>query len=302
MVFFIVGFFPFFKKARAGVILVLDEAVVAELVAANVALQAIVVTQGNIVTATVATAKSTGALEAKEFTWDTAAWAAAKLAIRELTTSIVNWINSGFEGNPSFITNFEGFMTDIADEVIGNYIEGSSLAFLCSSFSLDVKLALYARFYAPTAPTCTLSEAIENAGGALQSLADDFRWGTWFSMTSSQSNNAYGAYILAEEDITQKINEALGRKTEQLSWGKGFLSWDECEECEETLPGGTVHTYRCNCVTQTPGTVVETQLNNWLDTERESLATADEINEIITALLMQLISEVMSSEGLLGSG
>ena len=136
----------------------------------------------------------------KEFVLDGIAWQIAKMAIRQMTTSIVNWINSGFEGNPLFVTDFEGMMTDIADGVIGEYIYGNEkLKFLCSPFSLQIKMSLYNTFYGGRdAFKCTLSDVINNAGGALQSLEDDFRWGTWIEMTNKESNNVYGVFLEIE--------------------------------------------------------------------------------------------------------
>ncbi|MBU4536669.1 hypothetical protein KJ603_01365 [Patescibacteria group bacterium] len=238
------------------------------------------------------------ALDNKEFILDGIAWQVAKMAVRQMTTSIVNWINSGFEGNPLFVTDFKGMMTDIADGIIGDYIYGSKLSFLCSPFSLEVKLALYNTFYGDTyKPKCTLSDAINNAGGALQSLEDDFRWGTWIEFTNKKSNNAYGAYLLAEESILKEIGLEQENKKLQANWGEGFLSWEDCEEVYDETTGLP---YKQNCTTKTPGSVIASQLNSNLDSGREALITADEINEIIGALLTQLVKGVMSSTGLLG--
>ncbi|MES2006571.1 MAG: hypothetical protein V4436_00515, partial [Patescibacteria group bacterium] len=66
----------------------------------------------------------------------------AKIAIQSITQSIVEWINSGFSGQPSFVQNYEEFFTDVADRAAGEFIEGSGLAFLCSPFQLQVKIAI----------------------------------------------------------------------------------------------------------------------------------------------------------------
>ena len=231
----------------------------------------------------------------KEFVLDGIAWQIAKMAIRQMTTSIVNWINSGFEGNPLFVTDFEGMMTDIADGVIGEYIYGNEkLKFLCSPFSLQIKMSLYNTFYGGRdAFKCTLSDVINNAGGALQSLEDDFRWGTWIEMTNKESNNVYGVFLDVEEEILEKITGDQGIKIKQADWGRGILSWEECETF------GIGANAKKHCITKTPGSVIESQLNKNLDSGRESLITADEINEIIGALFMQLIKGVMGPTGLI---
>jgi hypothetical protein len=55
------------------------------------------------------TAFGVNSLFIKETVADGIAWAVAKLVVREMTTSIVNWINSGFKGNPAFVTDLGGF-------------------------------------------------------------------------------------------------------------------------------------------------------------------------------------------------
>ena len=241
------------------------------------------------------------AMKNKEFVLDTIAWNIAKMAIQQMVNETVNWINSGFEGNPAFVTDFGGMMTEVADGVIGDYIYGTQLDFLCSPFSLDLKLSLYNSFYGGgDAPKCTLSEAIENAGGALQSLEDDFRWGTWLEMTNEPSNNPIGSYLIIKSNILAEINAAEDETEIKASWGKGFISWEECDDVEECTSSGCRKTEE-NCSILTPGSVIADSLNKQMGAGQDTLVTADEFNEIISALLMQLVSEVMSQTGLAGS-
>ena len=51
----------------------------------------------------------------------------AKVAIQQMTVSIVNWINSGFNGKPSFVQNYQQFFNNVADQAAGEFIRGSSL-------------------------------------------------------------------------------------------------------------------------------------------------------------------------------
>ena len=229
---------------------------------------------------------------------DGIAWTIAKMAVRQMTTSIVNWINSGFDGNPSFVTDFEGMMTDIADGVIGEYLyKNEKLKFLCSPFSLQLKMSLYNTFYGQEEKyRCTLSDAINNVGGSLQSLEDDFRWGTWIEMTNKPSNNIYGAFLEVEGEILEKILTKQQKKELQANWGGGILSKEVCENIYD----GWGNIVDKKCTTVTPGSVIKGILDKTLGAGQDSLVTADEINEIIGALLTQLTTSVMSSTGLIG--
>ena len=118
-----------------------------------------------------ATSLSTYSLQFKEFVLDGLAVALTKQIIRQLTASIVNWINSGFEGSPSFISDPGSFFLDVADQVTGAFLAkvGGPLTQLCSPFSIDIRLALAFK-YRPNIPkryTCTLNTIIKNSGSAV---------------------------------------------------------------------------------------------------------------------------------------
>ena len=64
-----------------------------------------------------------------------------KNLIRSFTNSIVQWINSGFQGSPTFITDPDKFFMGVADRVAGNIFYGSGMVFFCESVSFDLRLA-----------------------------------------------------------------------------------------------------------------------------------------------------------------
>lgn len=85
--------------------------------------------------------------------------------LQHMTDSIVNWINSGFNGNPAFLTNPDGFFADIADQATGAFLAQSGpLQALCSPFGLDIRLnlALNQSNTLRQRYTCTLSTIITN--------------------------------------------------------------------------------------------------------------------------------------------
>jgi hypothetical protein len=105
----------------------------------------------------------------KNFVLDKLATAVAKQILHQLTADVVNWINSGFDGNPMFLTNPEGFFLDVADQVSGAYLATDGvLSTLCSPFNLEVRLALALNqaSYNNKRYTCTVSKIIQNAKNA----------------------------------------------------------------------------------------------------------------------------------------
>lgn len=217
----------------------------------------------------------------------------AKKSLERIVDSTVDWINNGFEGNPAYVTNPKQYFRDIADGVAGDFIKGSDLGFLCSPFQAKIRLALQKNYVRAKPFQCTLTEIVGN----VEAFYDDFSQGGWdgfFVMTQNNANNPYGAYLEAQIELDARLAEALNLKKEELSWNGGFLNWSECikknsdtGECIERGP------------TKTPGVVIEKQLENVLGTGVRQLELADEFDELIGALLGQLLQKsVLGVQGL----
>lgn len=223
-------------------------------------------------------------LDLKENVFDGILVSIAKQVISTITQSIVNWINSGFEGGPAFVTNPEAFFTDLADQVTGQFIDRLGAGFLCQSFQIPLKLALSFDFnYGGQGSyqerySCTLSSIVDNiSSGNIVSLD------TFFDVAVTTSNNPYGSYLAAQQQLSLNI---LGKQYNQgklLDWGRGFLSKKECDENGE------------NCTITTPGAIVEDQLANVMGSGIRQLELADEINEIIGALVNQMVKTVIET-------
>lgn len=181
-------------------------------------------------------------LNLKEFTLDAIAYAIAKQILRQIVSETVNWINSGFEGNPAFLSDPAGFFLGIGDELLGKFLESMELTnFLCSPFSIDVRIAIAFRYrpFSKRVPSCTLTSVIRNSQNAIEGAningftAGDFRQGGWpafVSMTTEPQNNQYGAFIEADNELSIRIGNKTLLKQNDLLQGKGFLSWEKCTD------------------------------------------------------------------------
>lgn len=247
------------------------------------------------------TAGATQSLTFKSCVLDPLAAIIANTIIHSFTREVVNWINSGFQGSPMFVSNPEGFFTDIGDQVAGRMIEDIA-PFLCSPFDLQIRLSLgllYSSTYIDDIG-CRLSDVQKNIYNAFvggQWGADG--WSNWISV-SQPSNNPYGIYLQAGDAISQaqvkKINDAL----QKLSWGRGFLSQEKCKRMGNDFDDEG--NYICEeYETVTPGSVVENQLNQALGSPTRRFEVARDIDEILTALVNQALTQVMSGAGLLTS-
>ncbi len=123
-------------------------------------------------------------------------------------------------------------------------------------------------------------------------------WGQWLSITSNPQNTPFGAYLEAEAKLNIKLRNEAGQEIEIASWSDGFLSKRICESIEGKPTGKGK-----NCKITTPGKVISEALTFQLSTGPRTLIEADEINEIIGALINQLTLQAMQGiNGLLGLG
>jgi len=122
------------------------------------------------------------------------AWAITKRLVAEITNSIVNWINSGFQGDPIFITNPEAFLLDVVNEVSGQFISELGLSAICDPYRPQILIALAQTDTFSARSQCTLLDAVDNIEGFL----DDFSqggWEGWIQLTQEPQNNIYGGIL-----------------------------------------------------------------------------------------------------------
>jgi hypothetical protein len=265
----------------------------------------------------------------KEFVLDGIAGMFAKQIVRQITQSVVNWINSGFEGSPSFVTNPSSFFLDLADQETGRFLAkyGGPLTNLCTPFSIDLRIALAFKYhpYSGQRYACTLGTIISNTTNAVKNssingfTAGDFRQGGWpafVSLTTEPQNNVYGAWIQADTELSLRVANVQIQRREELNQGKGFLSWRKCTKVGATGSEGSATSFVDhemgdnsdpnrtesntpvehveNCEIQTPGSVIAGALESNLGSPIRQLELADELNEIVNALFAQLVTQVLS--------
>lgn len=247
---------------------------------------------------------ATSNLWVKENILDGIAWAVAKQIVSSMVQSLINWINSGFQGSPAFVQDLQGFLLQAADEAIGQFINelGGVGSFICSPFQLDVQVSLAVQYAevgrtGNPAPTCTLSGIINNIEDFIGGNFAAGGWDDWFDITANpQQYTPYGSLLTAEAGARARIINAQGEEMSLLNFGDGFLSGEICE-----VVSGPSGAPREDCFISKPGKVIQEALSFNLDSGRQSLISADEINEIIAALLGQLANQALTgAAGLLG--
>src|SRR3989344_1926652 len=215
----------------------------------------------------------------------------AKAVLQQITSSIVNWINSGFNGKPSFVTNFNQFFTNVGDQAAGEFIRGTGLSFLCSPFQLKIRIALAQSYARRNAQSCTLTSVIKNVDKFMSGSFSQGGWGGMLQFTTIPTNNPFGAFAYAQAGLQTAQSNALGIKQQDYIIGKGFLS-SQKEVCKGVDPVSGQKT-GCTMVPVTPGSTIADALNKSLGAGQDQLGLAKSFDEIVNALLTQLMVKTL---------
>ena len=236
---------------------------------------------------------------------DGIAYQLARMALNKITKDIVSWIKGGGRnGKPLFVTNWEDFLKNVANEASGIFIEELELTEICKPFKPRIQLLIgggKAPYYQRA--RCTIEDVANN----VERFYANFKqggWTRWFQITMVPQNNFYGAYYLSLEEKLIRESTALEAKQSEAIAGGGFLGQEKCAEWKKptyTNPEDDPNFYpgypgeKPVCLkyeTITPGTLIQDQLEEVFSSDIRQLELADEIDEIIGAAFQRLLSNM----------
>lgn len=219
--------------------------------------------------------------DTKETILDCIARSLAQSVLRGMTQSLVNWINSGFQGAPLFIDDPMAFFSSIEDQITGGLIEELGLSDLCSITGPQVRLALElsgTRRSFNQRYTCSLRDVAQNIDGIFSDFShaslDDF------VQVYVYGQNPFDIYMAAQEERRRRVAAYQGTYSQLADWGNGFLPVINATG-KITLPGPIVNEY----------------LAQMVGIEADQLAMADEINEVLASLINALANRIFSEAG-----
>ncbi|QSH39191.1 hypothetical protein JXR01_02695 [Candidatus Kaiserbacteria bacterium] len=222
--------------------------------------------------------------------------------ISDIIRRVVSWANTGFDGNPAYITNLPLHMLEnISDPVAERVITGAQTETLAEPFRRDVRVAL-ARNYSRETRSPQNSLACDLTTSQLNSFSSgDFNsgggWESFYKLTTNPSCNPLFAYYSAENQLTESIADEQTREQTQLDWGSGFRT----VETDKTIDLGGGDTTNLKRVV-TPGFMIADHLRQTIGTGLRQSENADEIDEIVSALMshigVELLSDVEGFSGL----
>ena len=221
--------------------------------------------------------------------------------VSSMIRSVVHWNNTGFDGNPAFVSNLPLHLLErVSDPTAERVITGAETEVLAGPFRRDIRVNL-ARNYARETRSpertlaCDLSDA-ELEGLSQGTLSRNESVRVFETFLSDPACNPLFAYGAAERYLQSSIASERERELTQLEWGSGFRSLET--EREVDLGDGESITF--NRIV-TPGAMIAEQLGQTLGTGLRQAENADEIDEIIITMMANVGTETLiGQEGLSG--
>lgn len=228
------------------------------------------------------------------------AYRVAKFALAKLTEQTVNWINSGFNGDPFFIRNPESYFKSIVDSEVNSilgpiskYNNGGAYpygrdyarAFLQNRVS-DYNSRAQSNLNNYLSRNMTTSQYARNFGAG--------GWDGWLGLTQNPANNPLGFGMITSQEISDRTARKTQDTLNELNWGDGFLSQKRCVEPKDYTPGNAQKNPCKKWETVTPGIAISGQLSKVMGTSYNQLEMADQINESMSLIFDALINQAMT--------
>ncbi len=240
--------------------------------------------------------------------WDSIAWCVINAMIEYIANATIAWANSGFNGNPAFLENPERFFRDLADYQAGTIIRDIAYGAtggavnVCQPFRVSIAVGLAQSYpgYGQNAinsnyrgMSCRLSDITQqklfqgvSVGVKGSSVGNSaLTWSEWNQLTQKDQNNPYGAYILANRALYSAVDVKENELRFEIGVNNGWLNFKKCP------PG---ETDQSKCETTTPGRLIEAQLNSTLDQSKQRLVMATKFDQMITAIVNNLIKVALN--------
>lgn len=172
----------------------------------------------------------------------------AQKQIVSMTQSIVNWVNTGFQGDSLFVKDEKAFLKKLGDDTLQSYVGPLTDPRNASIYPYGKDTA---KILINNAKATTQSKLQSTFARSLPSgvtpddFSDDFGkggWDAWLSLTQNPANNPLGFNMIASQDLIEKVASETQGVLKELDRGNGFLSATKCVErkpVDQTTGPGT---------------------------------------------------------------
>lgn len=239
----------------------------------------------------------------KEECYDAVAYTLAKSALQQVTNKTLNWVNTGFGGNPFYLRDVDSFLHGIEKEKLRSYlgvISESGNQVINQSVSNQLISIFSGK---PVVKTETLPKTEEEK--KYVAFSKDFTkggWDSWFNITQGDQN-PLGQFLIVSEQYARDTGKEKENIKQELAQGNGFLSQKKCVEYAPARSTDDSYDFNTNpdgspkCLkyeTVTPGAIIADQTKQVTSSGIRQLEAADELNEVIGSYLDKFLNALFN--------
>jgi hypothetical protein len=241
-------------------------------------------------------------LRKKEYCYDRIAYTLTQAALSQLSNKTLNWVNTGFGGNPFYVRDIDSFLTSIKNEKVRDYIRiadniNSGDGTAVGNNVTNKIIEMVTGRSVPSVGPSTASEL------KYDSFTKDFSsggWDSWYGMTQL-GENPIGEVLTVSQQLGKNIGQQQDYVQKEIAQGDGFLSQKQCaewakidpdEEYSGQNPDGSPKCLKYETVT--PGTVIAEQTKQITGSLARQLEAADEMNEVLSKFFSGLINNLFN--------
>ncbi len=175
----------------------------------------------------------------------------ARNQLTAMTKATMNWVTTGFNGDPFYIRNINSFVKNISDEILNNELS----MFKDGAGNWNTTDYPYGRSFSrslinaretATDPLNSLKYDLTSylePGATTEDFSRDFSrggWNAWLALTQRPQNNPLSFTMLASEAIAEKQAREVENAKEELANNDNFLSQKKCVVYSSTKKIGQV--------------------------------------------------------------
>jgi hypothetical protein len=228
------------------------------------------------------------------------AYSVAKKLLADVSSKTLNWINTGFGGNPLYVRDTGSYLKSISDQQLSRFIQ--QVPNDNPIFGNALRSALTQQATGRVNNDAVRPMTTPQAAQYKKFLGDFTQggWSAWLNTTQVDSNNPVGAFFQATDRIGQTINQQKQNTRDEINRNEGFLDMKVCAEWKNngqvTVDSmGLAGEPEClRYETTTPGSVIAEQAKIVTGSTVRQLEAADQINEVLGSFFDKLINNLLT--------
>lgn len=167
----------------------------------------------------------------------------AKNQLSAMTKYTMNWVNTGFSGNPFYVQNISKYMNDIENDILEQEtrlfkdpMKGQEYPWGRDFSRAAINGEITKENFGATMKQDLTSFLVP--GATVDSFSRDFSqggWEGWWALTQNDNNNPFGFIAKSTENLIDKQQKATEQAKADIANGQGYRSQKECAVYEKPV-------------------------------------------------------------------